>query len=78
MDDKDMDKIKIRTTIYFPKSTQERIDRLLQLTEAPTVSAIIRQSLHLHEVILSFADKNGTVRIQKADGSIIELHCLGA
>ena len=63
------DKSKVRLNLEIPQSVRDRLDDLRELSEAESLTAVIRRSLAVYDLLLHHHESNGQVILRGEDGS---------
>lgn len=64
---------KIRVNLELPERTRERIDRLQHLSEAETMTEVIRKAVAVYDALFTTIRSGGKVVLRSADGVEREL-----
>lgn len=67
---------KVRINLELPGKLKERIDHVKELSEAESVSEVLRWSLAVYEYLWMEKNKSSEIVIRKKNGKEIELELL--
>ena len=68
---------KVRLNLDIPEAVRERLDRLRELSEADTLTEVIRRALAAYEVLLTNSHAHGSrIIIRDPDGTETELRLI--
>ena len=59
---------RVRLNLDLPISVRERMDRVREMSEADTISEVIRRSLAVYEALLGLAHEGAKIVTRKRDG----------
>lgn len=62
-----------RLTLEIADTVRDRIEKLKTLSEAATITEIVRRSFSLFEILLEHEAAGGRVELRSADGSVRQL-----